>query len=54
MAAPTRKQFDLIVVTWVLLEMAWGLPKLWAHRKSIDPNAGVVSKTVAGAVESVH
>jgi hypothetical protein len=51
---PTRKIFDTIVVTWILLEMAWGLPKLWAHRKSADPQSGKVSKVVAGAIESVH
>lgn len=51
---PTRKIFDLIVVEWVLLSLAWGIPVLWAHRKSIDPNAGAVSSTVAGAIETVH
>lgn len=54
MAAPTRKQFDLVVVMWVLLEMAWGLPKLWAHRVSANSDSGVVAKTAAGAIESVH
>lgn len=51
---PTRKIFDTIVVTWILLEAAWGLPMLWAHRKSVDPNAGKLSKVVAGSIESVH
>lgn len=54
MAAPSRKQFDLVVVMWILLEMAWALPKLWAHRVSADNSAGMMAKTVAGAVESVH
>ena len=51
---PTRKIFDTVVVMWILLEAAWGLPKLWAHRKSADPSAGNVSKVVAGAIEAVH
>ena len=51
---PTRKIFDTVVVMWILLEMAWGLPKLWAHRKSADPNAGAISNTIAGAIEAVH
>lgn len=54
MAAPTKKQFDLIVVTWILLEMAWGLPKLWAHRISANNNSNQAAKVVAGAIESVH
>ena len=51
---PTRKIFDTIVVTWILLEAAWGLPMLWAHRKSNDPNAHKATKIVAGSIESVH
>lgn len=51
---PTRKIFDFVVVMWIGLEMAWGLPKLWAHRKSTDTDAGPISKTVAGAIEAVH
>jgi hypothetical protein len=51
---PTRKIFDTIIVVWVLSEIAWGLPKLWAHRKSADPNSGTISNVIAGAIESVH
>jgi hypothetical protein len=51
---PTKKIFDTIVVTWVLLEIAWGIPMLWAHKKSMEKNAGNVSKVLAGAVEAVH
>lgn len=54
MPAPTRKQFDLVVVMWVLLEMAWGLPKLWAHRVSADNSSGTAARVVAGAIETVH
>jgi len=46
--------FDFVVVMWIGLELAWGLPKLWAHRKSTDSNAGPISQTVAGAIEAVH
>lgn len=50
MAAPTKKQFDLIVVTWVLLEIAWGgLVHPWAARKSADQNANDITKDVAAA-----
>ena len=43
-----------MVVSWILLELAWGLPKLWAHRVSADSNSGNISNVVAGAIESVH
>lgn len=51
---PTKKIFDLVLVTWILAEMAWGLPMLWAHRKSADPNSGTISNLVAGSIEAVH
>lgn len=51
---PTRKIFDTIIVVWILSEMAWGLPKLWAHRKAADPNVGGITNAIAGAIESVH
>jgi hypothetical protein len=54
MAAPSRKQFDLVVVMWILLETAWALPKLWAHRVSADNSSSDITKAVAGAIESVH
>jgi hypothetical protein len=39
---------------WILLEMAWALPKLWAHKVSADPNSSGLSNTIAGAIECVH
>jgi hypothetical protein len=54
MAAPSRKQFDLVVVMWLLLETAWALPKLWAHRISSRPNSNAAAQLVAGTIESVH
>ena len=50
MAAPTKKQFDLIIVSWILLEIAWGgLVHPWAARKSMDQNANPITKDIAGA-----
>lgn len=51
---PTRKIFDLIIVTWILGEVAWGLPMLWAHRKSSSPNSGKTANLVANTIEAVH
>lgn len=54
MAVPSKKDFDLNVLMYVLLSAVWSLPKLWAHHKSMSNKAGNVSKTVAGAIEATQ
>jgi hypothetical protein len=48
---PTKRQFDLFLVMFILVVPAKGLITLWAHRKAGE-NAGAVS-TVAKAAEVV-
>lgn len=36
---PTKRTFDLIVITTLALRVAWALPKLWAARHA--PSGGV-------------
>lgn len=46
---PSKRTFDLIVLTTILVQPVKGLFKMWSIRKASDPNAGVVSAVVAGA-----
>jgi hypothetical protein len=48
---PTKRDFDLFLVMFILVVPAKGLIKMWAHRKAAA-NAGMVS-TVAQAAEVV-
>lgn len=46
---PTKRMFDMAVMTWVGMKLAWCLPKLWAHRTNAEPGTGL-GTTVARAV----
>lgn len=49
---PTKRTFDLVVLTVILAHPVTGLFKMWATRKMAD-NSGSATKTVAGAVNIV-
>jgi hypothetical protein len=46
---PTRRIFDLIVVTGLGLNLAFGLPRMWA-RKEIAKSQGGLKKLAGAAV----
>lgn len=50
---PTKRTFDLIVLTVLFTHGALGLAKIWAGRISADPNEDAIKNTVAGAVSVV-
>lgn len=46
---PTKRTFDLVVLTTVGVHFAWSLVKLWAARTLAEPGNGFATST-AGAV----
>lgn len=50
---PTKRMFDLVVITGLLMQPVKGLFKMWASRKVQDENSGDLSRVVAGAVRVV-
>ena len=48
-SVPTRRIFDLIVVTGLGLNLAFGLPRMWA-RKEVKKQQSGVKKLVGAAV----
>jgi hypothetical protein len=44
---PTRRIFDLIVVTGLSLHLAYGLPRMWARKEVAKQQSGL--KKLAGA-----
>lgn len=48
---PTKRMFDLVVLTVILIHPVKGLVKMVATRKAGDPNdTGVMGNIVSGAV----
>lgn len=50
---PTKRTFDLIVITTIFLHPVVGLAKMWATRKVAVDNTGPVTNTVAGAARII-
>lgn len=46
---PTKRTFDLVVLTTIGVHFAWGLVKLWAARTLAEPGTGPAT-SAAGAV----
>lgn len=46
---PTKRTFDLVVLTTVGVHFAWSLVKLWAARTLAEPGTGIATNA-AGAV----
>lgn len=47
---PTKRQFDLVILTTILIGPVASLFKIWAARKLAVDNAGADAKLLAGAV----
>ena len=48
---PTKRTFDLIVITTLLVHAAWSIPNNWAHRVRADNSEQGFKNNLAGAVE---
>lgn len=48
---PTKRQFDMVILTLILFQPVKGLVKMWATRRAMDNNDnGIMGTTVSGAV----
>lgn len=47
---PTKRTFDLIVMTTIGVHFAFGLVKLWAHRTNAEPGRGPASRVAEAVV----
>jgi hypothetical protein len=47
---PTKRTFDLIVITTLGVHFAFGLVKLWAHRTNAEPGDGPLSRVAEAVV----
>lgn len=50
---PTKRMFDMTVLTVLALQPIMGLAKMWATRVSSDTNASSISRLAAGATRIV-
>lgn len=46
---PTKRQFDMVVITVILMHPVTALFKMWGARKLSVDNSGPVANIVAGA-----
>jgi hypothetical protein len=46
---PTKRMFDMIVITLILVQPVKGLIKMSVTRKTYDNDTGPVARTVSGA-----
>lgn len=48
---PTKRQFDMVILTLILFQPVKGLVKMWAARRTMDNNDnGIMGTTVSGSV----
>lgn len=47
---PTKKMFDLVLITALLLHGAMALPKMWAARKAAEGNGGLVDNAASAVI----
>lgn len=47
---PTKRTFDLIIITGLLLHAALALPKMWAARKAGEGNDGFVDNAASAVI----
>lgn len=50
---PTKRTFDLIVIMWLGIELAFALPKAWAARRLTESNDGI-THAIAETLTAVH
>ena len=50
---PTRRTFDLVVITTIFLHPVVGLFKMWAARKIAVDNSGPIGTLAGGAMRIV-
>lgn len=47
---PTKRQFDMTIMAMVGFQFAWGLVKLWAHRKNAAATSGPLDRVAEAVV----
>jgi hypothetical protein len=47
---PTKRTFDLIIMTGLLLHAAMALPKMWAVRKASENDSGFVDNAASAVI----
>lgn len=47
---PTKRTFDLIVLTGLLMHAAIALPKMWAAREASEGDGGFATKTASAVL----
>lgn len=50
---PTKRQFDLVVLTVVLMHPVVGLFRMWATRRAANADESALTATLAGATKLV-
>lgn len=48
---PTKRTFDLIIISALLLRAAWTIPNQWAARVTADQSESGIKNNIAAAVQ---